>query len=358
MSDYLSTKNQQYYQSQIDVLEKHKLIYISILLTYIYGEEKKKFTKSMPDTRVQRQRGEYIDWELSLPKYGDDIVLKTRPFNFSKHTGVAVMMGEKYGGKILIDTDNVDNTIDIWNDLLLENGLCDTLQSKTVSKGMHYYFQCTEEQRKAFVGIDFKASNQKLFNSVIDVKYTNQISYECSCIEKNGEIFKYEFLEDFDEILPLPDWIYEEILRVKGSPKKQEKQIKNVSSSCCSSLHEHVHRSGESIDRESDITQESESEFNNEIRENKDWEILVEFFDRCYKPYRYENYDDLLHVGMAIKNRFGEKGFELWVYFSNKASVHDSEDELRRKYETFNQHYAKPVKIYTLFHFAKEDNEN
>ena len=200
----------------------------------------------------------------------------------------------------------------------------------------------------------FTSSNHKLFEGCIDIKYTNQLSFECSSIEKDGENFKYEFFDDND-ILPLPDWIYEEILRVKGSPKKQQKQ--SVLSSCCSSLHEHVHRSGESIDRESDITPESASDLNNEIRENKDWEILVEFFDRCYKPYRFENYDDWLHVGMAIKNRFGDKGFELWVYFSNKASVHDSEDELRKKYDTFDKKYPRPVKIYTLFHFAKEDNK-
>ena len=117
----LSQQMQNYYKSQIAVLEKHNLVYISIKLTYTYNEEKKKFIKSLPDTKAQQKRGEVIDWDLSLGLYGDNIVREKRLFNLAKHTGVAVMMGEKYGGKILIDIDNVDNTIDIWNDLLLEN---------------------------------------------------------------------------------------------------------------------------------------------------------------------------------------------------------------------------------------------
>ena len=37
----LSQQMQNYYKSQIAVLEKHNLVYISIKLTYTYNEEKK-----------------------------------------------------------------------------------------------------------------------------------------------------------------------------------------------------------------------------------------------------------------------------------------------------------------------------
>ena len=78
----------------------------------------------------------------------------------------------------------------------------------------HHYFYCTEEQRTEFRRISFTSSNHKLFGSGIDIKYTNQLSYECSSIEVNDEIFKYKFVDEFP-ILPLPDWIFDEIVRVK-----------------------------------------------------------------------------------------------------------------------------------------------
>ena len=43
--------------------------------------------------------------------------------------------------------------------------------------------------------------------------------------------------------------------------------------------------------------------------------------------------------------------------FSNKNTRHDSEEQLRSKYNTFNEHHDRPVKINTLYYYAKEDNQ-
>lgn len=61
---------------------------------------------------------------------------------------------------------------------------------------------------------------------------------------------------------------------------------------------------------------------------------------------------------MAIKSRYGDYGFVLFKYFSFKARNHDSEDELRVKYNTFNYNTTdKKISIATLYYYAKEDNE-
>ena len=186
----------------------------------------------------------------------------------------------------------------------------------------------------------------------------------------SGDSFIYEFVDDFP-ILELPEWIFEEIVRVKTETKvKPKRQLRNIVSSdttSISTLRSHISSPtyssdegcGEVIQRDIPVRQEEVILLNDKIRESKDWDILVELFDRCYKPFRFENgnYDGWVNVGMALKNRFGEKGLELFIYFSNKATIHDSEQEIRNKYDTFSENHARPLTIYTLYHYAKEDNK-
>jgi len=357
---------QNYYKTQIAILEKHNLIYVAVHLPCEFSEEKQKFTKGKP---------------YGLGEY-KDVRRKKLEFKYGQHNAVCVMTGENYDGLILVDIDNCEdtehrNTMDYWMDLRLkQDDLCDTLQSETINGGMHYYFHCTRDQREIFSQMSFTSSNHKLFGGCIDIKYTNQLSYECSLVEYNGDSFIYEFVDDFP-ILPLPEWIFEEIVRVKTSVLKNNKNVKHTTetvSSCTTSISTlrtntsspFFHSDdgdGEVMQREPPTQNETQhipeevNILNQQIRKNKDWDILVQLFDRCYKPLRFRNYDDWLHVGMAIKNRFGEKGLDLWKYFSDKAPIHDSEDQLRSKYDTFNEDYDRPVRIYTLYHFAKEDNK-
>ena len=32
-------------------------------------------------------------------------------------------------------------------------------------------------------------------------------------------------------------------------------------------------------------------------------DILINFFDNCYKRFRFENYDQWINIGIAIKNK-------------------------------------------------------
>ncbi len=91
---------------------------------------------------------------------------------------------------------------------------------------------------------------------------------------------------------------------------------------------------------------------------NSEQEILYDFIDQCFSRHRYEEYQYWINVGMAIKNRYGDDGFEMFKYFSFKAACHDTENELKIKYNTFNSNtLEKKISIATMYYYAKEDNE-
>ncbi len=86
--------------------------------------------------------------------------------------------------------------------------------------------------------------------------------------------------------------------------------------------------------------------------------ILYKFFDHCYLPVRFSDYKYWINVGMALKNRFGNEGFDLFKYFSFKCPSHDTENELKIKYNSFNnKSIEKKINISTLYFYAKEDNQ-
>lgn len=85
--------------------------------------------------------------------------------------------------------------------------------------------------------------------------------------------------------------------------------------------------------------------------------ILYKFFDLCYQQIRFDDYDSWISVGMSIKNRYGNKGFELFQYFSNKGKNADSDEKLRKKYDSFEENLYHTKTIATLYYFAKIDNK-
>lgn len=89
----------------------------------------------------------------------------------------------------------------------------------------------------------------------------------------------------------------------------------------------------------------------------KDWTIIYKFFDECYKKERFELYEYWTNVGMAIKNRYGKDGFELFKYFSNKATNPDNEQQLIKKYDSFQEVLQNPITIKIIYYYAKEDNK-
>ena len=118
-----------YFEEQIKIIEEHKLTYQAITFKFVYDTEKKKINKTL---------------EIFPSKY-KDVTVNTREFIKGVYNGVAVMLGENYNGIILVDVDNVNNTLDIFKKIAKENILKKTLKSKTLNGGLYYYFYCVEE---------------------------------------------------------------------------------------------------------------------------------------------------------------------------------------------------------------------
>lgn len=92
------------------------------------------------------------------------------------------------------------------------------------------------------------------------------------------------------------------------------------------------------------------------LLQKSEWPVFYMFFDKCFAKKRFEMYEYWINVGMAIKNKYGAEGFELFKYFSNKASKPDCEEKLKSKYDSFKQH-EKQLTISTIYYYAKEDNK-
>ncbi|AYV84787.1 MAG: DNA primase [Hyperionvirus sp.] len=94
----------------------------------------------------------------------------------------------------------------------------------------------------------------------------------------------------------------------------------------------------------------------NEIK-RIEWAILYKFFDECFKQERFDDRDTWIQIGIAIKNRYGDWGLELFRYFSKKATKPDPEESLQKTYNGFKVGGNDPATIATIYYYAKEDNK-
>ncbi len=85
--------------------------------------------------------------------------------------------------------------------------------------------------------------------------------------------------------------------------------------------------------------------FKREFYNRDKYKTLIKFFDDCYDPIRYNDYEMWITAGMAIKNSFGNEGFDLFNYFSSKGNNYDGENKTRQK---FNEFIYMPNDGYTI----------
>jgi phage/plasmid-associated DNA primase len=91
---------------------------------------------------------------------------------------------------------------------------------------------------------------------------------------------------------------------------------------------------------------------------NDKFMLFKKFFDECYKKDRFDDYNDWITVGFAIKNRFGDDGFDLFNYFSTKGIKYEGINETKKKYESFTLNdIEKKSTIASLYYFALKDNK-
>jgi len=91
---------------------------------------------------------------------------------------------------------------------------------------------------------------------------------------------------------------------------------------------------------------------------SKTFELYKNLFDRCFKQYRFDDYQDWTRVGMAIKNVYSLMGFPLFNYFSSKGANYEGTDKTLKKYMTFRDNMEKGYTMLTIKSMAKEDNND
>jgi phage/plasmid-associated DNA primase len=88
-----------------------------------------------------------------------------------------------------------------------------------------------------------------------------------------------------------------------------------------------------------------------------EWPKLYRIFNTCFDPCRYKVHEHWIPVGMAIYNKYGDDGFQLFKYFSELSDKPDTEEDLRYTYDSFGKNPVdKPITLGTLFKMAKDDN--
>ncbi|AYV83774.1 MAG: DNA primase [Hyperionvirus sp.] len=281
--------------------------------------------------------------------------------------------------KFFGDCDNYGKGIDRFMDILikfLDNryGLKVTLEdilyteNKSVNGSYHYvmpsyYASCEklyeihsnflDEHRDEFtyeVTVnDRKGPKKKIKNNVDTTVYTEKW-FRCPNQSKEGvsgtehiivkgtmKDFIFDFIEDDSKCIE--DLIYKdpsETTQITESPKKI---IKSPTESNKPEL------------------KPSQSPAKDDTIKNIEWNIYYKFFDLCYKQERFDNRATWVKVGQAIKNRYGDLGFELFKFFSKKAANPDPDDSLLKTYNGFKSAKNNPITIGSIYHYAKEDNK-
>jgi hypothetical protein len=80
------------------------------------------------------------------------------------------------------------------------------------------------------------------------------------------------------------------------------------------------------------------------------------FFDECYNPTRFSNYDSWRDIGFGLKHVFGEEGYELYDYGSKKDTSGGYRPEDNKKRLRTIGKANKPIIMGTLCYYAKKDN--
>jgi hypothetical protein len=99
-------------------------------------------------------------------------------------------------------------------------------------------------------------------------------------------------------------------------------------------------------------------DFTKEFYNKDEYKILIKFFDECLNKQRYDSYNDWIVIGMALKNSFGDDGFELFDYISGKSSKYEGIDKTKQIFNGFAYMPSDGYTISTIYKFASEDNKD
>jgi len=235
-------------------------------------------------------------------------------FNKTIHNAVIVPLGE-INNLIGIDVDAKNNTIQQFEDVLDEKEfIINTLTSKTMNNGYHYYF-CLNEKQKDKIK-DFKAG-KGIFNlEAIDIKYNNQCFFEACNLE--GHI--YEFINS-ENIQELPEFIFNEITKIANFQlcKPSNKVFKKY---------------------------ENLKELNGKDECIRRLRLYLDCLDKEY----FDDYDKWLTVGSIIFNESGN--YNLFDEYSKKSKKYDKKSVLKM-WNSYKTERDKKATIKRLIEIVK-----
>ena len=219
-------------------------------------------------------------------------------------------------------------------------------------RGSYHYsipsLYCSCKKLKEIVGnmkIEYIKSykNNKVIDTSIYSKHWFRLPYQTKENKKGTEhlIVAGELIDFFPEYIPKNSESIEmkEYIDKNTTHPKKEKRVRIVSIT----------------DTDDDTVVEN---FKNEFLTNKqDFELLAKLFDNCYKKERFDNFECWKDVGMALKNRFSEEGFELFNYFSSKGKeTYEGVEKTKIVWDGYKQ-VSGGFSIGTLYYYAKTDNK-
>jgi phage/plasmid-associated DNA primase len=99
-----------------------------------------------------------------------------------------------------------------------------------------------------------------------------------------------------------------------------------------------------------------------DIDASRSEDVFKRFIEECYKADRYNNYDEWIKIGIALKNTYNnEKGFELFHIFSKKSNKYDAiagENDIKIYWDNIKvkDNDQDKLTLRSLYYWAKEDN--
>tara|TARA_R110000868_G_scaffold356317_1_gene617850 strand:+ start:182 stop:2728 length:2547 start_codon:yes stop_codon:yes gene_type:complete len=300
------------------------------------------------DMEAVYTNGKFDKKVKNLGKYAD--IKRETKFNDNQNATV-LFMGSNYDNIILIDVDNIGNTVDTFLDFYEKQNIpeCGFVE-KTMNGGLHLYYKLTDDQHKQIEG--FKSADKQMFIDVlpldakgktgVDIKYTNQLAYG-PCYVKDGEHESKTEIIVAEGIFELPPILFDEIHRIVNN--KENKVVEPKQNKVVDIVDKPKQKKVvDTYDTDTDSDDE-------DTGPSKD-DILLSFIN-CLKNNRIEERDYRLRLGFIIKNEGGS--FELFNETCKKNPDYD-EQAVVKMWKSCKSNRDIKIGIKTLHTWAREDN--
>lgn len=158
--------------------------------------------------------------------YNKDKIYTESQYKYGVNS-VDILTGEIYGNILGLFVDLTESdTVNKYNDVCDENIFDEhTVMMDGLNHELILFFRPNERQTNGLRGRDL--SKIKLFDVDIDAYYNGQSMYGPMILNHNGEVFSCEFIIKSVKygVAPLPDFIYDEIMRQLDKEEFVDKEI-------------------------------------------------------------------------------------------------------------------------------------